>query len=71
MCYSQSRSLSKTGAHNLVIILGWKGLMETNSLTYYEHLENYDCKKFVTLCPGVNVIKLVSFVVISGVVLNY
>jgi hypothetical protein len=39
------------------IRLGWKSLPGTNALAYYEHLKITAVKSFITLAPGVNVIK--------------
>jgi hypothetical protein len=40
------------------IRLGWKRLSWTNSLGYYENFVSYGQKSFITLAPGLNVIKL-------------
>ncbi len=40
--------------------LGWKGLPGANALAHYENSQLMAVKSFITLDPGVNVIKLFS-----------
>jgi hypothetical protein len=40
------------------IRLGWKGLLGTDTLAYYENSQITDMKSFITLAPGFNVTKL-------------
>jgi hypothetical protein len=42
--------------------LSWKGLPRTNTLAYLTSLSSTKKKVFVTLTPGVNVIKLFFFI---------
>jgi hypothetical protein len=41
-----------------MIRLGWKGLLGTNTLAYYENSQIMDRKSFITLGPVVEVLKL-------------
>jgi hypothetical protein len=43
--------LGKAPASHANIILGWKGLPGTNTLTYYKKFVNFDCKKFYNIGP--------------------
>jgi hypothetical protein len=40
------------------IRLAWKGLTGTNTLAYYENSSITKVKSFITMCSGVNLIKL-------------
>jgi hypothetical protein len=42
--------------------LGWKGLPGTNTLAYYENSKIMAVKSFITLAPGVNVIRALNFI---------
>jgi hypothetical protein len=44
----------------LIIILGWKNLQGTNTLAYFAKNMGEEEKRFITLTPGANVIKLFS-----------
>ncbi len=52
-----------SGASPTNIRLGWKGLHETNTVTYYELSLITSVKSFKTLTPGANVIKLFTSVI--------
>jgi hypothetical protein len=40
---------------------GWKGMLGTSTLAYYEQFKITDDKSFITLGPGVNIIKLFEY----------
>jgi len=43
--------------------LGWSGLQETNTLTYYKNSQITAVKRFITLGSGPNIIKLFTAVI--------
>ncbi len=49
------------------IRLGWKRLPWKNTIAYYDHSKVTEEKSFVILSPGVNVMKLFTFVTVGEI----
>ncbi len=47
---------------SMSIRLGWKDLLGTKTLAYYENSQITGMKSFITLAPGFNVTKLFYFI---------
>jgi hypothetical protein len=62
--YLIGASLEKVQALLANIRLSQKGLPETNTLAYYEHLYTAVVKSFITLEPETNLIKFVRILLI-------
>ncbi len=58
MKYLKDASLGYALALLTYIRLGWKGLLRTNTLDYYEHSYITDPKSFVTLVPGIQIVQI-------------
>jgi hypothetical protein len=57
--------LGRLQPYSQTFILGWKSLPRTNTLAFYKNFVNYGRKFFITLGPGVCIIKLITAIIIS------
>ncbi len=60
--YSKGSSIGSVLALPTNIRQSWKGLTGTNTMAYYKCSEITAVKSFIVMTPGVNVIKLFSFI---------